>query len=78
MHIILDRLLSQKVNCIYFVNFIFILIGRELSLAQQYGAVGILSFPLFWVAGAGSVVFWVIGKTLKHTKFILTIMNNQS
>ncbi|CAL1548276.1 unnamed protein product [Lymnaea stagnalis] len=35
--------------------------GRELSLAQQYAAVGALSFPLFWIAGAGSAVFWVIG-----------------
>jgi len=37
------------------------IMGRELSLAQQYGAVGAMSFPLFWLAGAGSAVFWVIG-----------------
>ncbi|XP_045207452.1 prenylated Rab acceptor protein 1-like isoform X2 [Mercenaria mercenaria] len=37
------------------------IMGRELSLAQQYGAVGLCSFPLFWLAGAGSAVFWVIG-----------------
>ena len=36
--------------------------GRELSLAQQYAGVGALSFPLFWIAGAGSAVFWIIGK----------------
>jgi len=36
--------------------------GRELTLAQQYGVVGICAFPLFWIAGAGSAVFWVIGK----------------
>ncbi|KAK3587718.1 hypothetical protein CHS0354_042509 [Potamilus streckersoni] len=35
--------------------------GREVSLAQQYAAVGACSFPLFWLAGAGSAVFWVIG-----------------
>ncbi|KAL5020309.1 hypothetical protein ScPMuIL_003201 [Solemya velum] len=35
--------------------------GRELSLFQQYTAVGIASFPLFWIAGAGAAVFWVIG-----------------
>ena len=40
--------------------------GRELSLAQQYAAVGALSFPLLWVAGAGSAVFWVIGQYLLH------------
>ncbi|RUS80158.1 hypothetical protein EGW08_012081 [Elysia chlorotica] len=37
------------------------ILGRELSLAQQYAAVGVASFPLFWLAGAGSAVFWVIG-----------------
>jgi len=37
------------------------IMGHEISLAQQYTAVGILSFPLFWVAGAGSAVFWIIG-----------------
>lgn len=37
------------------------ILGRELSLAQQYAAVGAASFPLFWLAGAGSAVFWVIG-----------------
>jgi hypothetical protein len=35
--------------------------GHEVSIAQQYMAVAALSFPLFWVAGAGSAVFWVIG-----------------
>ncbi|KAK2153582.1 hypothetical protein LSH36_292g03027 [Paralvinella palmiformis] len=38
-----------------------ILLGKEISLAHQYTAVGVLSFPLFWLAGAGSAVFWVIG-----------------
>ncbi|XP_025103026.1 prenylated Rab acceptor protein 1-like [Pomacea canaliculata] len=37
------------------------IMGRELSIAQQYAAVGALSFPLFWIAGAGSAVFWIIG-----------------
>ncbi|GAB1598799.1 prenylated Rab acceptor protein 1-like [Argonauta hians] len=38
-----------------------VIMGHELSLGQQYAGVGVLSFPLFWVAGAGSAVFWVIG-----------------
>lgn len=38
--------------------------GRELSLAQQYSVVAALSFPLFWLAGAGSAVFWIIGQFL--------------
>lgn len=41
-----------------------VVLGKELSLGQQYGAIGLLSFPLFWVAGAGSAVFWVIGASL--------------
>lgn len=40
------------------------ILGRELSVAQQYGVVGICSFPLFWLAGAGSAVFWVIGASV--------------
>ena len=37
------------------------LFGYKLSLGQQYIMIGILSFPLFYLAGAGSAVFWVIG-----------------
>lgn len=40
------------------------ILGRELSLAQQYGVVGLCSFPLFWLAGAGSAVFWVLGASV--------------
>ncbi|XP_059142630.1 prenylated Rab acceptor protein 1-like [Physella acuta] len=50
--------------------------GHELSLAQQYGGVGLLSFPLFWLAGAGSAVFWVIGASffviMLHASFYQT------
>jgi len=35
--------------------------GREVTLAQQYGIVAVCSIPLFLLAGAGAVVFWVIG-----------------
>uniref|UniRef100_UPI00358F2104 prenylated Rab acceptor protein 1 n=1 Tax=Myxine glutinosa TaxID=7769 RepID=UPI00358F2104 len=38
--------------------------GRELTVAQQYGAAAATSFPLFWLAGAGSAVFWVLGATV--------------
>lgn len=37
------------------------IMGKELSVSQQYAAVGLCSFPLFWLAGAGSAVFWIIG-----------------
>ncbi|KAL4229412.1 Prenylated Rab acceptor protein 1 [Mactra antiquata] len=51
------------------------IMGRELSVAQQYGMVGICSFPLFWLAGAGSAVFWVIGASffviMLHASFYI-------
>lgn len=46
------------------LSLIIIPTGRELSMFQQYTAVGIASFPLFWIAGAGAAVFWVIGMLL--------------
>ncbi|XP_072912144.1 prenylated Rab acceptor protein 1 [Hemitrygon akajei] len=41
-----------------------VLFGRELSPAHQYAVSGAVSFPFFWLAGAGSAVFWVLGATL--------------
>uniref|UniRef100_V9LF05 PRA1 family protein n=1 Tax=Callorhinchus milii TaxID=7868 RepID=V9LF05_CALMI len=41
-----------------------VLFGRELSSAHQYGLSGAVSFPFFWMAGAGAAVFWVLGATL--------------
>jgi len=38
-----------------------VVFNHELSLAQQYALVSAFSFPLFWLAGAGTVVFWVLG-----------------
>merc|ERR1711936_436993 len=35
--------------------------GHEVSLAQQYGLIGVCSIPFFLIAGAGGVVFWVLG-----------------
>uniref|UniRef100_A0A670K418 PRA1 family protein n=1 Tax=Podarcis muralis TaxID=64176 RepID=A0A670K418_PODMU len=50
-----------------------VVFGRELSTAHQYGLAGGVSFPFFWLAGAGSAVFWVLGATLEvigsHTAF---------
>ena len=37
------------------------LLGVEISTTQQYGIATLLCFPMFFFAGAGSVVFWVIG-----------------
>lgn len=35
--------------------------NRELNLIQQYCILGMVCFPIFYVAGAGAAVFWVIG-----------------
>lgn len=40
------------------------LFNYTLSSRQLYGAVAIGSFPLFYLAGAGSAVFWVLGASL--------------
>jgi len=38
--------------------------GHEVSLAQQYALIGVCSIPFFLIAGAGGVVFWVLGASL--------------
>jgi len=38
--------------------------GHEISLAQQYGLVALCSIPFFLWAGAGGVVFWVLGASM--------------
>lgn len=38
--------------------------GHEISLAGQYSLVALCCIPLFLVAGAGGVVFWVLGASL--------------
>merc|ERR1712203_397877 len=35
--------------------------GHEVTLAQQYAAIATASIPFFLLAGAGGVVFWVLG-----------------
>ena len=35
-----------------------------MNATQQYGGVALLSIPLFVLAGAGSVIFWVIGASI--------------
>lgn len=42
--------------------FLFVRVGRELTLPQQYAAIGVASIPILWIVGAGGAVFWVIGK----------------
>lgn len=40
----------------------FFLSGRELTQGHQLGLAGGVSFPVFWLAGAGSAVFWILGE----------------
>lgn len=35
--------------------------NKELTAVQQYCLVGMMCFPIFYLAGAGAAVFWVIG-----------------
>ena len=44
-------------------------VGKEVTVTHQYAAVGLLAFPLFWIAGAGSAVFWVIGEIFLRVYF---------
>ena len=41
-------------------------IGRDLTRAEQYGLVLLISLPLFILASAGSTVFWIIGVYAMH------------
>lgn len=43
--------------------------GHEITLAGQYGVVMLCCIPLFLLAGAGGVVFWVLGASL----FVITL-----
>merc|ERR1712228_925374 len=38
--------------------------GHDVTLAQQYAAIATASIPFFLLAGAGGVVFWVLGASL--------------
>eukprot|EP00092_Neocalanus_flemingeri_P009127 GFUD01009827.1.p1 GENE.GFUD01009827.1~~GFUD01009827.1.p1 ORF type:complete len:176 (-),score=47.91 GFUD01009827.1:109-636(-) len=38
--------------------------GHEVSLAQQYGVISVCSIPFFLWAGAGGIVFWVLGASM--------------
>lgn len=40
------------------------MLGRDLTRAEQYGLVLLISLPLFILASAGSTVFWIIGASI--------------
>ncbi|MPC97059.1 Prenylated Rab acceptor protein 1 [Portunus trituberculatus] len=35
--------------------------GHKVSMAHQYAVIGVLSLPVFYIAGAGAALFWVLG-----------------
>uniref|UniRef100_A0A3P9J3Q0 PRA1 family protein n=1 Tax=Oryzias latipes TaxID=8090 RepID=A0A3P9J3Q0_ORYLA len=41
-----------------------VVLGKQLNVPHQMGLAGALSLPVFWLAGAGAAVFWVLGATL--------------
>lgn len=40
------------------------LLGKRLTLGQQYLGLAVCSLPLFYLVGAGAAVFWVMGASL--------------
>lgn len=43
--------------------------GKELTLAQQYGVLLLCSMPVYYLAGAGAAMFWVLGASF----FVITL-----
>uniref|UniRef100_A0A8D3AAL3 PRA1 family protein n=1 Tax=Scophthalmus maximus TaxID=52904 RepID=A0A8D3AAL3_SCOMX len=41
-----------------------VVFGKELTVPHQMSLAGAVSLPVFWLAGAGAAVFWVLGATL--------------
>ncbi|XP_045064647.1 prenylated Rab acceptor protein 1-like isoform X1 [Coregonus clupeaformis] len=41
-----------------------VVFGKEVTGPHQLGLAGAVSFPVFWLAGAGAAVFWILGATM--------------
>lgn len=41
-----------------------VIMGKELAVPHQMSLAGAVSLPVFWLAGAGAAVFWILGATL--------------
>ena len=41
-----------------------LLSGHEITLAHQFGAIIVCALPFLFLAGAGAVLFWVLGASL--------------
>lgn len=49
--------------------------GHEVPLAHQYAAVGVLSLPIFYIVGAGTALFWVLGASFFFIAIHATFYN---
>ncbi|XP_072317397.1 prenylated Rab acceptor protein 1 [Eucyclogobius newberryi] len=41
-----------------------VVMGKELAVPHQMSLAGAVALPVFWLAGAGAAVFWILGATL--------------
>lgn len=46
-----------------------VVFGHELTVVQQYGIVALCSMPIYYMLGAGEVMFWVLGASF----FLITL-----
>lgn len=53
------------------IKIIFHTTGKELTVPHQMSLAGAVSLPVFWLAGAGAAVFWVLGEP-EHSTFTLS------
>lgn len=53
------------------IKIIFHTAGKELTVPHQMSLAGAVSLPVFWLAGAGAAVFWVLGEP-EHSIFTLS------
>ncbi|KAL7642678.1 UNVERIFIED_CONTAM: hypothetical protein RMT77_007243 [Armadillidium vulgare] len=52
--------------------------GHELTLPQQYIGIGVMSVPIFYLAGATTAIFWVIGASFFVIMLHATIYDIES
>lgn len=55
---------SEQAVCDVCVSKMYIMtaaIGRSFSPTEIYTALGIIAIPVFYIVGAGSTIFWIIG-----------------
>ena len=45
--------------------------GHEVTLAQQYAGIAVVSIPFFLLAGAGGIVFWVGTPSIHLPSYLL-------